>query len=160
MSARDFMGAGSLTSNAYTEVEDADPRVGLVNLADVMLVFACGLMLALVTYWNLDISAMTEVVQADEMQEVSGIEDLEDQMNGGGGNSFTQLGMVYEDPTTGKMYMLKEDVGEEGASGGAAGSGAAASGAAGTGADGASAASAGAGAGADGASGQAEGETD
>ena len=158
MSARDFMGAGSLTSNAYTEVEDADPRVGLVNLADVMLVFACGLMLALVTYWNLDISAMTEVVQADEMQEVSGIEDLEDQMNGGGGNSFTQLGMVYEDPTTGKMYMLKEDVGEEGASGGAAGSGAAASGAAGAG--GASAAGTGAGAGADGASGQAEGETD
>ena len=103
MSARDFMGAGSLTSNAYTEVEDADPRVGLVNLADVMLVFACGLMLAMVTYWNLDISAMTEVVQADEMQEVSGIEDLEDQMNGGGGNSFTQLGMVYEDPTTGKI---------------------------------------------------------
>ena len=158
MSARDFMGAGSLTSSAYTEVEDADPRVGLVNLADVMLVFACGLMLALVTYWNLDISAMTEVVQADEMQEVSGIEDLEDQMNGGGGNSFTQLGMVYEDPTTGKMYMLKEDVGEEGASGGAAGSGAAASGAAGAG--GASAAGTGAGAGADGASGQAEGETD
>ena len=123
MSARDFMGAGSLTSSSYTEVEDADPRVGLVNLADVMLVFACGLMLALVTYWNLDISSMTEVVQADEMQEVAGIEDLEDQLNNGGGSSFTQLGMVYEDPMTGKMYMLKEDVGEEGANGGAAGSG-------------------------------------
>ena len=112
MSARDFMGSGSLTSNAYAEVEDADPRVGLVNLADVMLVFACGLMLALVTYWNLDISAMTEVVQADQMAEVEGIEDLQDQLNGGGGNNFTQLGMVYEDPMTGKMYMLKEDVGE------------------------------------------------
>lgn len=114
MSARDFMGSGSLVSNAYTETEDADPRVGLVNLADVMLVFACGLMLALVSYWNLDISAMTEVVQADEMAEVEGIEDLEDQLNGGGGNNFTQLGMVYEDPMTGKMYMLKEDVGEDG----------------------------------------------
>ena len=114
MSARDFMGSGSLVSNAYTEAEDADPRVGLVNLADVMLVFACGLMLALVSYWNLDISAMTEVVQADEMAEVEGIEDLQDQLNGGGGNSFTQLGMVYEDPMTGKMYMLKEDVEESG----------------------------------------------
>ena len=124
MSARDFMGQGSLVSNAYDETEDADPRVGLVNLADVMLVFACGLMLALVTYWNLDISAMTEVVQADEMAEVEGIEDLEDQLEGGGAGSFTQLGMVYEDPMTGKMYMLKEDVGEEGegdASGAAAG---------------------------------------
>ena len=112
MSARDFMGSGSLSSNAYVEAEDADPRVGLVNLADVMLVFACGLMLALVTYWNLDISQMTEVVQADEMAEVEGIEDMEDQLNGGAGSSFTQLGMVYEDPMTGKMYMLREDVGE------------------------------------------------
>lgn len=120
MSARDFMGSGSLTSNAYVDAEDADPRVGLVNLADVMLVFACGLMLALVTYWNLDISAMTEVVQADEMAEVEGIEDLQDQLNGGGGTNFTELGMVYKDPMTGKLYMLKEDVGEEGVEGEAA----------------------------------------
>ena len=117
MSARDFLGASSLSSSAYTEAEDADPRVGLVNLADVMLVFACGLMLALVSYWNLDIAQMTEVVQADDVAEVSGIEDMSDQLLGQSGNSFTQLGMVYEDPMTGKMYMLKEDVGEEGSSG-------------------------------------------
>ena len=111
MSARDFMGQGSFSSNAYTEAEDADPRVGLVNLADVMLVFACGLMLALVTYWNLDISSMTEVIQAEDMAEVSDIEKMADDMLSGG-SSFTQLGMVYQDPMTGKMYMLKEDVGE------------------------------------------------
>ena len=116
MSARDFMGGGGLTSSSYVDAEDADPRVGLVNLADVMLVFACGLMLALVTYWNLDISKMTEVMEADEMAEVSGIEDMEDQLGSGGAN-FTQLGMVYQDPMTGKMYMLKEDVGETGGSG-------------------------------------------
>ena len=112
MSARDFMGSSSLTSNAYAEVEEADPRVGLVNLADVMLVFACGLMLALVTYWNLDISSMTEVIQADDVTEVSDIEDMADQILGGNGTNFTELGMVYEDPMTGKMYMLKEDVSE------------------------------------------------
>ena len=111
MSARDFMGSGSLTSNAYVDAEDADPRVGLVNLADVMLVFACGLMLALVTYWNLDISSMTEVIQAEDMTEVSDIEKMADDMLSGG-SSFNQLGMVYQDPMTGKMYMLKEDVGE------------------------------------------------
>lgn len=120
MSAKDFMGSGSLASASYAETEDADPRVGLVNLADVMLVFACGLMLALVTYWNLDVSQMTEVAQADEMAEVEGIEDFEQQMNGGAGQSFTQLGMVYEDPMTGKMYMLKEDVGDEGSANGEA----------------------------------------
>ena len=111
MSARDFMGNGSLTSNAYVDAEDADPRVGLVNLADVMLVFACGLMLALVTYWNLDISSMTEVIQAEDMTEVSDIEKMADDMLSGG-SSFNQLGMVYQDPMTGKMYMLKEDVAE------------------------------------------------
>ena len=114
MSARDFMGTGSLGPNPYADVEDADPRVGLVNLADVMLVFACGLMLALVTYWNLDISAMTEVVQADDVTEVTGIEDMADQLLGQNGSSFNELGMVYEDPMTGKMYMLKEDVGDLG----------------------------------------------
>ena len=126
MSAKDFMGSGSLTSNSYVDHEDADPRVGLVNLADVMLVFACGLMLALVSYWNLDISAMTEVIQADQMAEVEGIEDLQDQLNGNGGTNFTQLGMVYEDPMTGKMYMLKEDVGEGNAEGTTGASGASA----------------------------------
>ena len=113
MSAKDFMGSGSLSANSYSDAEDADPRVGLVNLADVMLVFACGLMLALVTYWNLDVSKMTEVVQADEMAEVSGIEDFEGQMSGGG-TSFNELDMVYEDPMTGKMYMLKEEAPEDG----------------------------------------------
>ena len=112
MSAKDFMGQGGLSSNPYAEVEDADPRVGLVNLADVMLVFACGLMLALVSYWNLDISAMTEVVQAENMAEVEGLEDMQDQL-GQGGSSFIELGTVYQDPMTGKMYMMKEDVGEE-----------------------------------------------
>ncbi len=112
MSARDFMGSSSLVSGGYAQEEDADPRVGLVNLADVMLVFACGLMLALVSYWNLDISAMTEVMEADQMAEVEGLEDMQDQLSNGG-SSFTELGMVYQDPTTGKMYMMKEDMGEE-----------------------------------------------
>ena len=113
MSARDFMGSSSLVSSGYIQEEDADPRVGLVNLADVMLVFACGLMLALVSYWNLDISAMTEVIEADELAEVEDLEDMQDQLSANGGSSFTELGMVYEDPSTGKMYMMKEDVGEE-----------------------------------------------
>ena len=119
MSAKDFM-RGSFTSNAYRETEDADPRVGLVNLADVMLVFACGLMLALVSAWNLDVSRLTEVAETGEFSEVSGIEEF---MNSeGSGTSFTQLGMVYQDPMTGKMYMLREDVegidtGAEGATG-------------------------------------------
>ena len=113
MSRRDFRSSG-FTSNPYVDYEDADPRVGLVNLADVMLVFACGLMLALVTYWNLNISDMTEVVQNQDMSEVSdsdieGVTDLS-----ASGSGFTELGTVYQDPKTGKMYMQTEDVSGEG----------------------------------------------
>ena len=109
MSRRDFRSSG-FTNNPYVDHEDADPRVGLVNLADVMLVFACGLMLALVAYWNLNISDMTEVVQNQDMSEVSdsdieGVTDLS-----ASGSGFTELGTVYQDPKTGKMYMQTEDV--------------------------------------------------
>jgi hypothetical protein len=35
--------------------EDINPLDGLINLADVMLVLAWGLMLALIIAWNIDI---------------------------------------------------------------------------------------------------------
>jgi hypothetical protein len=108
---RDFKGSGFGT-NAYQQSEDADPRVGLVNLADVMLVFACGLMLALVSVWNLDISRMSEIVATGEMQEVDNINEMEDPTNSSG-NSFIEK-KVYVDPMTGKMYMYVEDMENEG----------------------------------------------
>jgi hypothetical protein len=106
--ARDFR-AGSFLSSESVSAEDADPRIGLVNLADVMLVFACGLMLALVTYWNLDVSAMQEIIQTQDVTEVSDIAQMEDQIVGGG-SGYQELGMVYQDPMTGKLYMLSENL--------------------------------------------------
>jgi hypothetical protein len=105
--ARDFSSSRFLTSEFASE-PDADPRVGLVNLADVMLVFACGLMLALVAYWNLDVSDMHEVVQGSEVTEVNNVQELNEDAQTGGG--FTELGKVYQDPMTGKLYMLQKDV--------------------------------------------------
>jgi hypothetical protein len=108
--SRDFHANAFLSATLdAASAEDADPRIGLVNLADVMLVFACGLMLALVTFWNLDISSLQEVVQSDEVAEVSDIEDLESQLSGVG-SGYEELGMVYRDPMTGKLYMLSEDI--------------------------------------------------
>jgi hypothetical protein len=104
---RDFSSSRFLGSEFESEA-DADPRVGLVNLADVMLVFACGLMLALVAYWNLDVSSMSEVIPANEVTEVQDVQKIEDGASGGGG--FVELGKVYQDPMTGKFYMLQEDM--------------------------------------------------
>lgn len=56
--------------------EDINPMDGVGNLADVMLVFACGLMLALITYWNVDVSGVAgsiDVTQGEEItQDVEG----------------------------------------------------------------------------------------
>jgi hypothetical protein len=105
---RDF-NSGGFIADEYESAEDADPRIGLVNLADVMLVFACGLMLALVTYWNLDVSTMTEMIEGADVTEVSDIEDMtESTQNAGSG--YTELGTVFKDPMSGKLYMRTEDV--------------------------------------------------
>jgi hypothetical protein len=104
---RNFTTSNFLNSEFESEA-DADPRVGLVNLADVMLVFACGLMLALVAYWNLDVSSMHEVVQSSEVAEVQDVQQIEEGASTGGG--FIELGKVYQDPMTGKYYMLQEDI--------------------------------------------------
>ncbi|MDR1422001.1 MAG: DUF2149 domain-containing protein [Coriobacteriales bacterium] len=106
--ARSFRESGFISSQADT-AEDADPRIGLVNLADVMLVFACGLMLALVAYWQLDVSSLSEVIQMEEVTEVSDIESLTEEF-AGGGSGFTELGTVYRDPMTGILYMRTEDL--------------------------------------------------
>ena len=46
--------------------EDFNPMEGMANLADVMLVFACGLILALIINWNVD---MTTIGQTEEVPE-------------------------------------------------------------------------------------------
>lgn len=102
-------GSGGFSSSSFKEQEDVDPRVGLVNLADVMLVFACGLMLALVVHWNVNVSNVTEMDQQD-MTEIdqSQVENMADDMQSAG-SSYNELGKVYQDPTTGQMYLLQQD---------------------------------------------------
>lgn len=107
---RDFS-TGSLYRNPYREEEDADPRVGLVNLADVMLVFACGLMLALVSYWNLDLPNITELDQAD-MQQVENVQEMTDAIQSST-SPYMELGKVYQDPKTGQLYVMTETEDED-----------------------------------------------
>ena len=90
--------------------EDVDPSAGLVNLADCMLVFACGLMLALVAYWNIDLEpTVTELDPQQDMTEVANIDDVDEflQSNSSG---YSEVGRVFKDPETGILYMLTEDV--------------------------------------------------
>ena len=66
-----------------------DPVESLVNLIDIMLIFACGLMVSIVMLWNLEIATDSPVEEGDE------------------GQSYQEIGQVYEDPETGKIYIVK-----------------------------------------------------
>jgi hypothetical protein len=83
-----------------------------------MLVFACGLMLSLVMYWNVDLNssktvpveASSETVSEDELKDDSGDPDAE-------GSGFEEVGKVFRDPASGKLYMSKDAAEATGAGG-------------------------------------------
>lgn len=87
-------------------MEGVDPMAGITNLVDAMLVFACGLMLALLTYWNLDLPNVQQVVERQDMTEVNDVEVTDEQLSADG-ISYNERGTVYEDPTTGQLYLLE-----------------------------------------------------
>ena len=97
--------------------EDVDPMSSVANIADAMLVFACGLMVALVVAWNVDLGKFTQV-EMDQTQEVDDVERMTEMLYGEG-NAFVERGTVYQDPQTGKYYLVEE----EGASGSGSGTG-------------------------------------
>ena len=65
-----------------------NPMESVVNLIDIMLIFACGLMVSIASLWNIDMN-------------------MSKQMNQTKGNSYQDMGKVYEDPVTKKMYIIK-----------------------------------------------------
>jgi hypothetical protein len=103
-------GSGRLQRTAADEAE-INPMDGLANLSDVMLVFACGLMLALITYWNVDVGGTAQTpVDVEQGEEITDVEGLDDEsgkpMDDAG---LEQYGTVYRDPATGKLYMVAEE---------------------------------------------------
>lgn len=101
---RNFQSSG-FYSDGYDDGDDADPRVGLVNLADVMLVFACGLMISLVSHWGVNLSTV-DTVTSEEMRQVDDVESMVEGMKSGS-NGYSERGKVYQDPETGKLYLLE-----------------------------------------------------
>ena len=89
--------------------EDVDPMSGTTNLVDAMLVFACGLLLALVVRYNVPINDdLTEAVQTGDMTQIENPEELTDSKDDGG-KGYEEMGIVYRDPETGKLYVKVEE---------------------------------------------------
>lgn len=83
---------------------DVNPMESVANLVDIMLVFACGLMIAIVLNWKVDFSRMTDVIKKENLVEVKdpdrAIQDAAQNQK------YNEMGVVYEDPETGKMYIM------------------------------------------------------
>ena len=88
-------------------MEEVDPMSSMGNIGDIMLVFACGLMVALVVAWNVDLGKFTQVQMDQEIQQ-DDIEQITEQLYGEG-NAFVEKGTVYQDPVTGKYYLVEDE---------------------------------------------------
>lgn len=90
--------------------EDVNPIEGVINIADVMLVFACGLMLALAVYWNIDLGPIGERINLNQGREVTKAPEIRDDLieTQGQGKLYQKMGTVYKDPATGQLFMLTE----------------------------------------------------
>lgn len=99
---------GGLRRNSRWKYEEINPLEGAINIVDAMLVFACGLMLALAINWNVDFG-MGQRVNLEQGREVIDPAIREDLIETQGeGELYERLGTVYKNPVTGEMFMLTD----------------------------------------------------
>ena len=106
--ARDFR--GSRYRGSADVGEDINPSAYIVNLADCMLVLACGFLVALISFYNIDVMPATELTE-DELEQVEP-EQMPEDLLAGGGSYFVEAGKVYRDPSTGVLYMVEQVQGD------------------------------------------------
>lgn len=92
------------SSRLRARAGDISPMDGMGNLADIMLVFACGLMVALILHWGVDLNKVVDIIAQDELVEVHDVEKIIEDTEIS--NAYESKGMVYEDVKTGKLYII------------------------------------------------------
>lgn len=97
-----------LRRDSWENGEDVNPMESTSNLADVMLVLAVGIMLALIVAWDVDISpssglqpAQTVTPAGEEYSEVWSGEETPDDLG------LTEYGKVFKD-ANGNLYILED----------------------------------------------------
>ncbi len=105
ISSRNLQASRLLDSGTASTEED--PMSSMGNLMDVMLVFACALMIALITHYNVDLSASDPIVSDYEVLEgeleEAAISDDE------GESSYIEEGVAYRNTETGEWLIVKPD---------------------------------------------------
>lgn len=87
------------------EEDNINPMDGLSNMSDVMLVLAVGMMLAVVTNWNVDLSQSGELKALENAETLSEDQVIEVESN----EALQELGTVYQDPETGEIYVRVDE---------------------------------------------------
>ena len=100
-----------LSRSAARSDETANPMDGVANLADVMIVLAVGIMLALIINWNVDVGATAYLDETPETEsallvEESSMERVTDITEDVKSDEMEKLGSVYFDESTGKYYVI------------------------------------------------------
>lgn len=86
--------------DARFDDQDEDPRASLVNLVDVMLVFACGLLAALAAGTQSALNVPKPVEKGQEIERpASGVTQ--------NGSGYDRVGEVFRDPKTGKLVLIE-----------------------------------------------------
>jgi hypothetical protein len=97
-------------SSEHFSKEDDEPLGPLANLVDIILVFACGLIAALVALSpnlqeHFKVSKESKVIsQGKELANVP--KEIKEKLDGT--NGYKSLGQVYKDPKTGKLILISE----------------------------------------------------
>lgn len=104
-------GLRSKRNRIFNMSEDVNPVEGVINIADAMVVFACGLMLALAIYWNIDLGPDGELININRGREMTEIPQIREDLieAQGSGKLYERIGTIYKDPETGQLFLLTED---------------------------------------------------
>ncbi len=105
------MKRGLRSKSRLRETEEVNPLEGAINIVDAMLVFACGLMLALVIRYDVDLTQVNGRVNITTGEEISQDTQIRNDLieTAGEGRLYEKMGTVYKDPTTGKLFMLTDE---------------------------------------------------
>jgi hypothetical protein len=97
--------------------QDEEPLGPLANLVDIMLVFACGLIAALVAqsgdlkqHFNIERAAPMEQSVQQTIRQGKELTDVPDSLKNSvqGEEGYQSMGQVYKDPATGKLILISE----------------------------------------------------
>ena len=91
--------------DARFDDSDEDPRASLVNLVDVMLVFACGL-LAAISYSAGTQNSMKPPQDVEKGRQIERPAEATSQAGAG----YDRIGEVYRDPKTGKLVLIEPEL--------------------------------------------------